>query len=165
MKRARFAEILARLIDHEVEFIVVGMTAGVLQGAPVTTIDLDLVHRRTSDNVSKLLRALTEIDAFYRHDARRLRPTASHLHGDGHQLLTTSLGDLDCLGTIDDRRGYEDLLSGTVEMALGDGRKFRVLSLAALIDAKTRSGRPKDLAVLPVLRATLAESERHGSSD
>jgi hypothetical protein len=27
-----------------------------------------------------------------------------------HQLLTTTLGDLDCLGTIDRDRGYEELL-------------------------------------------------------
>jgi hypothetical protein len=160
MRRARFAEILRLLAGHDVEFIVVGMTAGVLQGAPVTTIDLDVVHRRSPENVGRLLRALGEIDATYRHDPRGLRPTESHLVSDGHQLLTTRYGDLDCLGTIDDGRSYDDLLPATVEMRLAGGRTIRVLSLSALIDAKERAGRPKDLAALPVLRATLDETRR-----
>jgi hypothetical protein len=48
----------------------------------------------------------------------------------------------------------------TVEMNLGGGLTVRVLSLPALIEAKERLGRPKDLAVLPVLRATLDELKR-----
>jgi hypothetical protein len=45
-------------------------------------------------------------------------------------------------------------------MRLAGGLAVRVLGLAALIEAKERSGRPKDLAALPVLRATLAETRR-----
>jgi hypothetical protein len=160
MPGARFAEILRRLAAGEVEFVVVGMTAGVLQGAPVTTVDLDVVHRRSRENVARLLEVLTEIDAVYRHDPRHLRPDESHLVGPGHQLLTTTYGDLDCLGAIDEGRGYEELVGQTVEMTLAGGLKIRVLSLPALIEAKQRSGRPKDLAALPVLRATLDEVRR-----
>lgn len=160
MRRARFAEILKRLATNEVEFIVVGMTAGILQGAPVTTIDLDVVHRRSPDNVARLLRVLASLDAVYRHDPRKLRPQESHLSGPGHQLLTTSHGDLDCLGTIGEGMGYDELLGQTVEMRLSGGMTVRVLGLPALIEAKERAGRPKDLAVLPVLRATLDEVKR-----
>lgn len=160
MKRARFADILETLAAHDVEFVVVGMTAGVLHGAPVTTFDLDIVHRRTRENVNRLLGALEALDAIYRHDARKLRPAESHLIGPGHQLLATDLGDLDCLGTIDENRGYDELLEHTDVMALSSGRSIRVLSLPALIDAKVRSGRPKDLAALPVLRATFEERKK-----
>jgi hypothetical protein len=160
MARARFAEILRLLAESEVEFVVVGMTAGVLQGAPVTTVDLDVVHRRTRENVARLLGVLTQIDALYRHDPRRLRPQESHLVGPGHQLLTTTLGDLDCLGEIGEGVGYEALVGRSVEMKLAGGRTVRVLGLPALIEAKERAGRPKDLAVLPVLRAALDEQTR-----
>ena len=160
MARAQFAEILRLLAANEVEFIVVGMTAGVLQGAPVTTLDLDLVHRRTPENVARLLRVLADLDAVYRHDPRKLRPQESHLIGPGHQLLTTIHGDLDCLGTIAGEKGYEELLGQTVTMSLSGGLTVRVLGLPALIEAKERAGRPKDLAALPVLRATLDELER-----
>jgi hypothetical protein len=160
MPRARFAEILRLLAAEDVEFLVVGMTAGILHGAPVTTLDLDVVHRRTPENAARLLRVLSGLDAVYRHDPRRIRPSESHLLSPGHQILTTSLGDLDCLGTIDQGRGYEELIEQTVEMKLSGGLAVRVLSLPALIEAKERSGRPKDLAALPVLRATLEERER-----
>jgi hypothetical protein len=160
MPRARFAEILQLLAENEVEFIVVGMAAGILQGVPLTTVDLDLVHRRSPENVQRLLRVLAKLDATYRHDPRRLRPGESHLIGPGHQLLATTHGDLDCLGTIDQDRGYEELCPRTVDMALAGGRTVRVLTLSALIEAKERAGRPKDLAALPVLRATLEETKR-----
>ncbi len=160
MCRARFAEILRALAENEVEFVVVGMAAGILQGAPVTTIDLHVVHRRTPDNVARLLRVLASLDAVYRHDRRKLRPQASHLMSTGHQLLTTTHGDLDCLGAIAEGMGYEDLLDQTVMMTLSGGMTIRVLSLPALIHVKERAGRPKDLAALPVLRATLDELTR-----
>lgn len=160
MQRAGFAEILRLLAAEQVELIVVGMTAGILHGAPVTTLDLDVVHRCTPENVERLLRVLAGLDAVYRHDPRCLRPAASHLLSPGHQLLRTTLGDLDCLGAIDAERGYEELLPCSVPMQLGGGLSVRVLSLPALIEAKERTGRPKDLAVLPVLRATLDE-QRH----
>jgi len=38
------ADIIHTLVAHEVEFIVVGGMAAVLQGAPVHTIDLDIVY-------------------------------------------------------------------------------------------------------------------------
>jgi hypothetical protein len=160
MTQPRFAEILRLLATHDVEFIVVGMTAGILQGAPVTTLDLDVVHRRTPENVARLLHVLAGLDAVYRHDPRRLRPRESHLVSPGHQLLTTTHGDLDCLGTLGEGMGYEQLLEQTVAMDLVGGMTVRVLSLSALIDAKERAGRPKDLAALPVLRATLDELNR-----
>lgn len=104
MRRARFADILQLLATNEVEFIVFGMTAGILQGAPIS--------------------------------------------------------DLDCLGTIDDGKSYEDLLPETIAMSLAGGASIRVLRLAALIATKERAGRPKDVAALPVLRATLEERKK-----
>lgn len=40
---------LRLLSERHIEYIVVGMVAGVLHGAPVTTFDLDVVHRRTTE--------------------------------------------------------------------------------------------------------------------
>ena len=54
MKIANPVEILRRLAAGKVDFIVVGMAAGVLRGAPVTTVDLDIVHLRDAENVSRL---------------------------------------------------------------------------------------------------------------
>lgn len=160
MRSARFVDALRVLVAHEVEFVVVGMAAGVLHGVPLTTLDVDIVHRRTKDNVERLLNALHELQAVYRGDPRNLAPTESHLLGAGHQLLTTLYGDVDCLGTIDTDKTYEDILADTEEMLIGPGAAVRVLALTRLIDIKRRAGRAKDLAVLPFLEATLDEVRR-----
>lgn len=150
-------EILRALARHHVDFIVVGMTAAVLQGAPAFTFDLDIVYRIAEDNALGLLAALTEREAEFRGDAagRRLRPNVSHLMSDGHKLLKTNFGMLDVLGTIEASTRYEDLSPHVVTMEI-DGVTVQVLGLERLIEAKERAGRPKDHAVLPLLRATLA---------
>jgi hypothetical protein len=153
------AEILRRLGDAGVELIVVGMAAGILQGVPTTTRDLDIVHRRSAQNVERLLRVLRDIDAVARHDPRRIQPSTSHLIGPGHILTETRFGDLDCLGALDGERTYEDLLEATVLLDF-EGRPLRVLTLRELVAIKKRAGRPKDLAVIPYLESTIAELEQ-----
>lgn len=81
MVSVQFRNSLIVLAGHEVELVVVGVLSAVMQGAPVTTFDVDVVHRRTTENVERLLLALADLDAIYRGDERRLRPTASHLIG------------------------------------------------------------------------------------
>jgi hypothetical protein len=154
------AEILRQLALSRVEFVVVGMVAGVLRGVPVTTRDLDIVHRRTAENVTRLHAVLISLGAVHRHDRRMLAPRESNLLGAGHQLLTTKYGDVDCLGEIDAGKVYEDLVEQSSELPLEAGLSVRVLDLGALIEIKQRAGRDKDLAVLPALRAALDESKR-----
>ena len=149
-------ELLRVLTSHGVQFIVVGMTAGVLQGAPVVTFDLDIVYRRSDDNLPRLLAALAAIDARFRGDPRRIPPNLLHLESAG-QLLETRLGDCDVLGTIDEGLGFDDLLPDTVTIETGE-LSLRVLGLRRLIEIKRRAGRPKDLAALPVLESTRERS-------
>lgn len=156
MSDPSFVALLAALNEQGVEYFVVGALGAALQGAPVVTFDVDVVHRRTAENVARLLTALHDLDAYYRLDPRKLKPDESHLSGKGHQLLTTRLGDLDVLGTIMESSGYEDLVGHTVVVDLGEIR-VRVLELSKIIEAKAFAGRPKDLAALPTLRATLEE--------
>jgi len=159
---AKQKSILAKLADARVEAIVVGMTSAVIQGVPATTWDLDIVHRRTPENVDRLLGVLADIDAVARGDSRRLRPGPSHLLGPGHVLLETRLGDFDCLGAIDGDRDYDALLPKTTPMQL-EGRTILVLQLDELLEIKKRAGRPKDLAMVPYIEATLEELARQTS--
>src|SRR5580700_8527051 len=96
-----FGALLQALLDAGVEFIVVGGVSATLNGVPVNTFDLDVVHRRTSENVELILPVLTALDAVYRiQPERRLRPTKQALMSAGHQTLLTKYGPLDLLGTI-----------------------------------------------------------------
>jgi hypothetical protein len=161
MVSTRFRPILQKFADHGADFIVVGGVAALIHAAPIVTFDLDLVHSRDPENLKRVLAVLHELDAHYRFPAeRRLCPNESHLAARGHHLLMTGFGPLDLLGTIGNNRSYEDLLpTSTVEVIEPDLR-VRVLSLEVLVATKEEAGRDKDIAVLPTLRATLAETRR-----
>lgn len=150
--------LLAKLCDAGVEFIIVGGAAAVIQGAPITTNDLDIVHRRTPENVARLLEVLLRLDATMRYDLanRVLRPTAEMLAGRGQINLSTSLGPIDPLCELDEGQGYEELLAHS-QSVIDEGRPLRVLDLPTLIAVKAKAGRPKDRLVLPLLIATLEE--------
>jgi hypothetical protein len=161
MPAIEFLSILRTLADYGVDHIVAGGVAAVLEGAPVNTFDLDLVHSTSPANIERLLPALAALDAYYRtQPERRLRPEASHLASPGHQLLVTRFGPLDLLGSIGRGHTYQDLLPRTVELAAGAGLRVRVLALEALIAIKEETAGEKDLAVLPILRRTLEEKNR-----
>jgi predicted nucleotidyltransferase len=161
MVLANFEAILRELNRHGVDFIVVGGLGAILQGSATSTFDVDVVHSTDPKNVERILPLLESLDAFYRiQPERRLRPNASHVSSTGHQSLITKFGSFDMLGHIGNGRTYEDLLNHTVEIDLGDGLKVRVLDLETLIAVKEEVGGEKDIAVLPVLRRTLAEKRR-----
>ena len=153
-----FLSILSIISAHETEFIVVGGVCAVLHGAPVTTFDVDIVHRRTEANVARLLAALSELNAQYRHVGPRvLKPGERDLQGRGHHLLVTENGPLDVLGQVGDSLDFGDLVARSALFDLGDGLILRVLNLDALIEIKRAVGRDKDLAVLPILERVLQE--------
>ncbi len=155
--------ILRALRANGVDFIVVGGVAGVLQGAPLSTFDLDLVHSRAAPNLDRLLATLGELDTLYRgQGTRHLKPDRTHLASGGHQLLITREGPLDLLGTVGNNLDYDALLPETSEMDVGGGLTVKVLNLDALIRIKEQSGRDKDKAALPLLRRTLEEQQAAG---
>ena len=152
----RFISILQTLLENRVEFILVGGVAAVIHGAPVTTFDIDIVHRRTHDNIERLMKALEALDAYYRHVPERLlRPTESHLGTLDRQLLLTRFGPLDVLGMIGDNHSYDDLISHTEPMRIVEDSLINVISLPRLIQSKEEVGHQKDQATLEILRETL----------
>ena len=112
-----FRRILETLCRHEVEFVVVGGVAAVLNGAAYMTFDVDVVHRRSSNNVLRLLAALHELNARYR-NRPELVPDETHLTSHGHQLLLSTYGPLDVLGAIEGGLTYDALLPSTRSVSI-----------------------------------------------
>jgi hypothetical protein len=158
MRRFDFGGILRNLARHEVEFIVVGGVSAVLQGAPATTVDLDIVYRLSPANIERILVALESLGARFRMRPD-LSPNVSHLESMGRKLLATDLGSLDLLGSIGKQLTYEDLIDRTDQMKVCEF-SVRVLRLETLIEIKEQLGGEKDLAMLPTLRRTLEEKRR-----
>lgn len=162
MSATQHLELLAVLASYGVDFVVIGGTAAVLHGAPYTTFDVDVVYARTPDNIDRLLAALADLRAEI-HDLtdRHLVPSASLLALAGPKLLSTRLGRLDILGELAPEHPWEALLADAIVVDLGFATgPIRVISLPRLIAIKTQVARPRDLALLPLLRALLERSRR-----
>jgi len=165
MPEGKLIAALRALSERDIQFIVVGGLAAVLNGAPVQTYDIDLVYSREQTNVDRLLLFLPEIDAIFRmQPERRLRPTASHLAGGGHLNLVTSYGPVDLLATVGANLSFSDLLPLSDKMDIGEGLRIQVLNLETVISIKEQLASDKDLAVLPILRQTLREMRKPGNS-
>lgn len=157
--------ILEGLIEAGVDFILVGGLAAVVQGAPVTTMDVDIVHNQSPENIAKLLAFLKSIDAFHRRpDDKVIEPQEGDISGMGHALFTTRLGPIDVLAVIEEGRAYGDLLEHTVEIGFRN-HNIRVLDLKMLIQLKRTSTDPKDKQRLPVLEETLRQLKEEYDSE
>jgi len=148
--------LLARLAASGTDFLLVGGLAAVAQGAPLTTVDVDIVHRRDAGNVERLLAFLESVQARYRGRpaGQVLRPTRDVLLGTGHQLLVTSLGPLDVLGAIEGGRDYASLLPDALSIEV-EGQPVRVVRLETLAELKRHASSAKDRLVLALLEDTL----------
>ena len=154
--QSSFEEVIVRLAEANVEFVVVGGISAVLQGAPIITQDLDLCYRRDPDNLVRLARALAPLSPRLRGLPPEV-PSAFDertLQFGTNFTLSISGGDLDLLAEMSGIGGYEQIVDQADEMLVA-GRKVLVLPLAQLIVTKEAANRPKDHATLPVLRATL----------
>jgi predicted nucleotidyltransferase len=163
---ASLSELLEGLLKAKIDFILIGGLAAVIQGAPVTTMDVDIVHSQSPENIARLLSFLKLVGAVHRRlDDRLIEPRERDLSGKGHVLLTTRIGPLDILTVIEGGRSYEELLEHTIEIDFRDHR-LRVLDLRTLIELKRNSIDPKDKQRLPVLKETLRQlEEKYGRGE
>lgn len=154
---------LRLLIEHQVEFVIVGGVAISAHGSSYLTYDLNVAYARTRDNLKRLAAALAPY-----HPRPRDFPADLPFVWDEQTLrqgtnftLTTDLGNLDLLGEVKGLGDFDRVRAQSVVLTLF-GMKCRVLSLDALIIAKRAAGRTKDLLALPeleALREVLKESE------
>ena len=157
--------VLEGLISAGVTFILVGGLAAVVQGAPVTTMDVDIVHQRTSENIAKLLSFLKSVDAFHRRpDEIIIEPTENDLSGKGHALFSTRFGPLDVLAVIEEGRTYDNLIEHTVDVSFR-GNTIKVLNLKTIVELKKTSKDLKDKQRLPVLEETLRQLQEIARND
>ena len=159
-----FPGLLRALSEAGVEFIVVGGAAATAHGATRLTLDLDIVYRRTPENIHRLVEALAPF-----HPYLRGAPPGLPFQWDEGMFsrglnftLTTSIGDVDLLAEITGGGGYGDLLAQTIILNLF-GIPCRSLTLRRLIEVKRAAGRPRDLEAVAELEA-IAE-EQSGSDD
>jgi hypothetical protein len=148
---------LRDLSSREIEFILVGGVAAVLQGAALQTFDLDLVYSLEPANTERLLRFFESVDRIQ--PERRQAPDRTYLAAGGHLNLLTRYGPIDLLGFNGKHLGYAELRPHSVEMEVGQGVTIRVLDLETLIRVKEELGSEKDVARAPDSAANAADEK------
>ena len=143
------ATFLRELIRQKVDFMIVGLSAAALQGAPVVTQDVDLWFKDLSDPGIK--KALEKVGGAYvpltgmnppmfAGDAVNLFDIVVHMHG---------------LGEFGKEKKH------ALQITLGR-TKVMVLALERIIKSKKATGRQKDKLVLPVLSDALTAIRESG---
>jgi len=143
--------LLRSLVDHGVEFCVIGAAAAWLQGNPTVTLDLDVMPRRELDNAERLAAALNALGAHAPGDDAGTSLEGADFLGWQSQRFDTEAGPLDVVPLATAIGGFEDV--ATIELALGE-ISVRVITIDEVIASKEELGRPKDTAALPALYAT-----------
>jgi hypothetical protein len=132
-----FREILDALHEHQVECIIIGGVALILHGSTRVTLDIDILYRRTPENIARLVAAVKPFGPKLRlaNDA----PPVDFPFGEltvkngANVTLWTPDFDLDLLATTEDLPSYEAVLPESETIATTGGRTFRILSLDALL--------------------------------
>jgi predicted nucleotidyltransferase len=156
-----FRALLATLVEHGVEFIVVGGVAATVHGASRLTRDVDVVYARADANLDRVVAALAPYRPYLRDVPPGLpfRLDRDTLRRGLNFTLSTDLGAIDLLGEIVGGGGYEALLPHTVAIVVY-GLSMRCLGLEKLIEVKRAAGRPRDLEAIAELEVIRDESRR-----
>jgi predicted nucleotidyltransferase len=134
--------LLEALQRRGVRFVIVGMGAAVLEGAPLATQDLDLWIEQVGDERVRL--AAEDVGGFWI-SGFGMQPPA--FGGEG-------LERIDIVLTVHGLEGFATEYQRCVEREV-DGLRLRVLPLERVIASKQALKRAKDIAQLPALEATL----------
>ena len=139
---------VARAIErHGLDVILIGNAAAAMQGAPVTTLDIDFLYRRTPANVKKVKDIAAELGATI---YRPYYPASKMMRLWSDDVTM----QVDFLDEVTGVRSFEGLRSRASEMSL-NGVPIRVAALADIIKMKKSANRPKDRGVMDVLEKTL----------
>jgi predicted nucleotidyltransferase len=158
-----FEALLKLLSSAQVEFIIVGGAAATAHGSARLTQDLDIVYRRTRENISKLARALAPHKPYLRGAPPGLPFSFDErtIHNGLNFTLATDVGALDLLAEITGGGGYDELLPDSTRLRLY-GLECLCLGLERLIYVKRAAGRVKDLEAVGELEAILEERRAGG---
>ncbi|MEX2448809.1 MAG: hypothetical protein WD404_08735 [Solirubrobacterales bacterium] len=155
-------KLLRTLVEHEVEFCLIGAAAAWLQGSPAVTLDIDVMPRRDLDNADRLAAALNALGARHKDSASASELEGADFLGWQTQRFETDAGPLDVVPGAAAIGGYEDV--ATVEISLGEF-SIRAITVDQVIASKEALGRPKDLAALPALYAAREQLRRKRRGD
>lgn len=149
-----FVNLLERLVNNGVDFVIVGGFAGVVHGCTYVTQDIDICCDFSPSNLLALQRAVSDLNPIHRMTPQRkkLELTEEACAQLKNLYLDTREGQLDCLSFLDGLGDYTQAKQES-EVIEVEGTKMRVLSLDALVRTKRAMNRPRDKEAISQLEA------------
>jgi len=152
-----FNQLLHRLADSGLEFVIVGGYAAVTYGSSLVTRDLDICAVLSENTLEQLREILAEWHPKHRMTPDKLSFLEFPRSGPVENLyLLTDVGVIDILSSVLGIGGFARLKESAEKFEIG-GRTYLVISLEDLIVAKEAMGREKDLLTAKELRAIAAK--------
>jgi predicted nucleotidyltransferase len=146
--------LLEALGRRGVRFMLVGLSAAVLQGANTATRDIDIWFEDTSD--LRIGEAVREAHGIWVSGSFGMRPP---------QIGGDVVGDrLDVVTHMHGLKSFQEELENATTIEV-DGIPLLVLKLERIIASKVAAGRKKDLAAIPALEEALAALNDAGGTD
>ena len=140
--------LLEALRTSGVRFMIVGLSAAVLQGANAATRDIDVWFEDLED--PRIARAIREAGGIWISGFFGARPP---------QIGGDAIGDrLDVVTHMHGLGAFSDEFANTREVRI-DGIPLRVLDIRRVLASKRATGRPMDLAAVPALEEAIAVIE------
>lgn len=154
-------QLLGRLVEAGVDFVIVGGIAVIVQGSPRFTKDLDICYATDPTNLRRVGRLLVQLDARLRGVEEDLPfvPDERTLKNTQMLTLTTREGDIDLLVDPAGSPGYRELRRKATPIEL-DGATVLVASIPDLIAMKRAAGRPQDLVDIESLEIARRRARR-----
>jgi hypothetical protein len=150
-----FDELVVRLVDSDIRFVVIGGLALASWGVVRGTKDCDVVPDPAPDNLDRLARLVVELGGHVQLGESLLgseHSIARLLRNGERTLASTGLGDLDIVQGLDGVQSYAELRKHAIDVELA-GVTVAVCSLDHLRSMKRAAGRPRDLVDLDDLEA------------
>jgi predicted nucleotidyltransferase len=155
----QITQLLQRLGEADIDFVIVGGYAAVLHGSSMVTRDLDVCMVLSASNVDKLRELFRDLHPTHRFTPQRLSFLDNPSPGTAMKnlYLQTDLGAVDFLSSIMGLGLFDEVKQGAIQVELL-GKKFQVIGVQDLIKAKEALGREKDHITARELRAILAKN-------
>jgi len=156
--RLRLRELLERLVEAEVRFVLVGGLAVNAWGYLRATRDVDVVPDPDGANLEKLDALLRELGGKVDVGGRLLDSDAisTFLRTGDRTLVKTELGQVDVMQGLPQVPRFEDLEQQARDVDV-EGLVVRVCSLEHLLEMKRASDRPRDHEDVEALEAAQGE--------
>jgi hypothetical protein len=153
-----FEKVIKLLDQNKIEYILIGGFAAAVHGSSRLTSDIDIVYKRSSENLQRLAQALKTHRPYLRGAPEGLPFIFDEktLEQGLNFTLTTDIGYIDLLGEVPGGN-YNSILPDTIFVDVFN-QKVCCVNLKKLIELKKASGRPKDFEAIAELEL-LSEKE------